>query len=95
MNGGICTDHGAIVPSPLSFISTAFSGMCRLVKRWFASHWLLGRYVSEEVVELLCAQFFVGDGKFVGNDVEIPASALAVVLSTKERGFATVIRLFE
>jgi U3 small nucleolar RNA-associated protein 22 len=43
-------------------------------------------------VELLCAQFFVGDGKFVGSDLEIPASTLAVVPSTKERGFAIVIR---
>ncbi|KAJ2925593.1 hypothetical protein H1R20_g11503, partial [Candolleomyces eurysporus] len=82
--------HRAI--AALAHQYSAFSGTCRLVKRWFASHWLLGGHVSEEVVELLCAQFFVGDGKFVGSDAEIPASTLAVVPSTKERGFATVIR---
>jgi U3 small nucleolar RNA-associated protein 22 len=70
----------------------AFSGTCRLVKRWFASHWFLGGHVSEEVVELLCAQFFVLDGKHVGTDVDIPKKTLSVVPSTKERGFAMVMR---
>ncbi|KAH6905454.1 pre-rRNA processing protein Utp22 [Coprinopsis sp. MPI-PUGE-AT-0042] len=75
----------------------AFSGTCRLVKRWFASHWLLGSHVSEETVELLCAQFFVGDGKGLGleegaSDEGEGAKVRENVPSAKERGFALVVR---
>lgn len=82
--------HRAI--AALNHQYTAFSGTCRLVKRWFASHWFLGGHVSEEAVELLCAQFFVLDGKYVGTDTDIPKYTLSVVPSTKERGFAIVMR---
>ncbi|TFK21369.1 pre-rRNA processing protein Utp22 [Coprinopsis marcescibilis] len=71
---------------------SAFPGTCRLVKRWLASHWLLGGHVSEEAVELLCAQFFVGDGKLVGAETESNIPVPNSVPSTKERGFAAVIR---
>ncbi|KAF6752889.1 pre-rRNA processing protein Utp22 [Ephemerocybe angulata] len=82
--------HRAV--AALSHQYPAFSGTCRLVKRWFASHWFLGGHVSEEVVELLCAQIFVLDGKYVGSDADIPENTLSVVPSTKERGFAMVMR---
>ncbi|KAH9061207.1 Nrap protein [Lactarius vividus] len=58
----------------------AFGGTVRLVKRWLAAHWLLRLHVGEEAVEVLCAAVFVGVG---------PAN----VPSTRERGFACVIRL--
>jgi U3 small nucleolar RNA-associated protein 22 len=35
-----------------------FSGVCRLAKRWLASHFLL-EYFEEEAVDLLCAYLFV------------------------------------
>lgn len=82
--------HRAV--AALSHQYPAFSGTCRLVKRWFASHWFLGGHVSEEVVELLCAQIFVLDGKYVGSDADIPENTLSVVPSTKERGFAMIMR---
>lgn len=82
--------HRAIVA--LSHQYPAFSGTCRLVKRWFAAHWFLGGHVSEEAVELLCAQIFVLDGKHVGSDADVPVDTLSVVPTTKERGFAMVIR---
>ncbi|KAI0300071.1 Nrap protein [Multifurca ochricompacta] len=58
----------------------AFGGTVRLVKRWLAAHWLLRLHVSEEAVEVLCAAVFVGVG-------------LAQVPTTRERGFACVVRL--
>ncbi|KAH9173856.1 Nrap protein [Lactarius sanguifluus] len=58
----------------------AFGGTVRLVKRWLAAHWLLRLHVGEEAVEVLCAAMFVGVG---------PAN----VPSTRERGFARVVRL--
>ncbi|KAI0266446.1 pre-rRNA processing protein Utp22 [Gloeopeniophorella convolvens] len=58
----------------------AFGGTVRLVKRWLAAHWLLRLHVSEEAVEVLCGAVFAGAG---------PAS----VPTTRERGFARVIRL--
>ena len=72
----------------------AFAGTVRLVKRWFACHWFLHGHVSEEVIELLCAQFFVSDGweqKIEdGQGVERFG-----VPSSKERGFAVVLEFFK
>jgi len=82
--------HRAI--ASLSHQHPAFSGTCRLVKRWFAAHWFLHGHVSEEVVELLCAQMFALDGKHIGSDEDIPEAELSVIPNTKERGFAMVIR---
>ena len=70
--------HRAI--AALCHSHSAFAGTVRLVKRWFASHWLLRGHVSEEVVELLCASFFAA-GK--AESARIPGS--------KERGFALVV----
>ena len=73
---------------------SAFSGTVRLVKRWLASHWLLHGHVSEEAVEILCAKFFVGDGRGVGLDGDAgegKRDERASVPGSKERGFATVI----
>lgn len=36
----------------------SFSGVCRLVKRWLASQFLLD-YFEEEAIDLMCAYFFV------------------------------------
>ncbi|KZV76888.1 Nrap protein [Peniophora sp. CONT] len=72
------------VLAALGHKESAFGGACRLVKRWFAAHWLLdmgsnaaeGGMITEEAVELLVARaFLVGDA---------PAS--------RERGFARVVR---
>ncbi|THU79980.1 Nrap protein [Dendrothele bispora CBS 962.96] len=78
----------------------AFAGTVRIVKRWFASHWLLHGHISEEAIELLCAAFFVeegweeevdsgesegGENKRLRRD--IPGS--------RERGFANVIRFLK
>ncbi|KAL1700082.1 Nrap protein [Schizophyllum commune] len=64
----------------------ALSGTVRLVKRWLASHMVLGGHVSEEAVELLCASVFVGRGKTRAAEetrVGVPAS--------RERGLAVVV----
>ena len=63
----------------------AYSGTVRLVKRWLASHWLLGAHISEEVVELLCAKVFLGDSTVdsLRNSMQTP--------ETKERGFFQVM----
>ena len=58
----------------------AFGGTVRLVKRWLAAHWLFRLHVEEEAVEVLCAAVFAGVGT-------------AHVPSTRERGFACVVRL--
>ncbi|KAI0079174.1 Nrap protein [Panus rudis PR-1116 ss-1] len=68
---------------------TAYAGTVRLVKRWFASHWLLGSHVTPEVVELLCARAFLGGGMISGS------KSPAHVPGTKERGFARVIELLK
>ncbi|KAF5381659.1 hypothetical protein D9615_005551 [Tricholomella constricta] len=71
---------------------SAFAGVVRLVKRWLAAHWLLHGHVSEEAVELICAAFFVGDGRSVGIDAdEDKQDERANVPGSKERGFAAVI----
>ncbi|CAL1710724.1 unnamed protein product [Somion occarium] len=68
---------------------TAFAGTVRLVKRWFASHWLLGNHVSREVVELICASFFLIGGQLSGSKQLVRAPG------TKERGFARVIEMLK
>ena len=60
----------------------AFGATVRLVKRWLAAHWLLRLHVGEEAVEVLCAAVFAGVGP-------------AHVPSTRERGFACVVRLLQ
>jgi U3 small nucleolar RNA-associated protein 22 len=72
---------------------SAYAGTVRLVKRWLASHWLLHGHVREEVVEIICAAFFVGDGRIpeAGNVGE----ERATVPGSKERGFATVVEFLK
>ncbi|KAL6304485.1 Nrap protein [Sparassis latifolia] len=82
--------HRAI--AALSHLFSAFAGTVRLVKRWFASHWLLHGHVSEEVVELLCASIFLRKGK---NVLEESAANHRTVPGTKERGFAQVIEMLK
>lgn len=79
--------HRAI--AALSHRFPAYPGTARLVKRWLASHWLLHGHVTEEAVELICAAFFLGDGKvpIVGATTEYCAGTPG----SKERGFATVV----
>ncbi|KAH7890378.1 Nrap protein [Phlebopus sp. FC_14] len=64
---------------------SAYSGTVRLVKRWLASHWLLGSHVSQEAVEMICAR------PFVGTSTMLPETA-ANVPRSKERGFALVVQ---
>ncbi len=74
--------HRAI--AALCHSHSAFAGTIRLVKRWFASHWLLRGHISEEAVEILCASFFV-QGK--AESARVPGS--------KERGFALVVEFLK
>ncbi|KAF9808684.1 hypothetical protein IEO21_07796 [Rhodonia placenta] len=71
----------------------AFSGTVRLVKRWFASHWLLRGHVSEEAVELLCAGIFLRHSPVASEDGV--ADRKAGVPGSKERGFALAIELLK
>ncbi|TFK31610.1 Nrap protein [Crucibulum laeve] len=74
---------------------SAYAGTVRLVKRWLASHWLLDGHISEEVVEIICAHFFVKPGRQVGIDIELDESAQHIVPSSKERGFAAVVHFLK
>jgi len=53
-----------LIPKLNSFLHSvqqkfsSFSGVCRLVKRWMAAHFLI-EYMEEEAVDLICAYFFV------------------------------------
>ena len=67
-----------------------FSGTVRLVKRWLASHWLLGVHVSQEAVELICAKVFIGDGLGLSEDFDDAKNQVGAPV-TKERGFAVVV----
>ncbi|KAJ7721723.1 Nrap protein [Mycena maculata] len=73
----------------------AYSPTVRLVKRWLASHWVMHGHVSEEAVEILCASFFVGDGRDLSVDPENQIAERASVPGSKERGFATVIEFLK
>lgn len=85
--------HRAI--SKLHHVFPAYSGTTRLVKRWFATHWLLGGHVSEEAVELLCAYVFIKPGWEQEHDQNPEAAPAANVPSSKERGFAMVIEFIQ
>ncbi|KAI0084988.1 Nrap protein [Irpex rosettiformis] len=79
--------HRAV--AALSHRFSAYTGTVRLVKRWLASHWLLGGHIQEEVVELLCAiVFLTGSGAAKSEGEKEKAS----VPSTKERAFALVVQ---
>ncbi|KAF9270066.1 Nrap protein [Marasmius fiardii PR-910] len=74
----------------------AFSGTVRLIKRWFASHWLLHGHITEEVIELLCARSFVVPGWDQDVDQENnPHLQAPMVPGSKERGFAAVIQFLK
>lgn len=70
---------------------TAYAGTVRLVKRWLASHWLLGEHISVEVVELLCASIFLGGSQTQAAGQKQPAR----IPGTKERGFASVVEMLK
>lgn len=74
----------------------AYAGTVRLVKRWLASHWLLESHISSEVVEILCAQFFVAspewEKKMAQEEENIQKPG---VPSSKERGFALVVEFLK
>ncbi|THG99128.1 hypothetical protein EW026_g3163 [Hermanssonia centrifuga] len=77
--------HRAI--AALSHRFSAFAGTVRLVKRWLASHWLLHGYISEEVVELICASIFLGSDASSKDRESVPG--------TKERGLAVVVEFLK
>jgi U3 small nucleolar RNA-associated protein 22 len=72
---------------------TAYSGTVRLVKRWLASHWLLHGHIGEEVVEIICAVFFINEGR--NPNAETVTQERAAVPGTKERGFAMVVEFLK
>ncbi|KAI0368535.1 Nrap protein [Pilatotrama ljubarskyi] len=83
--------HRAI--AALSHRFTAFAGTVRLVKRWFASHWLFRSHISEEAAELLCAYVFLRTGAPLAG--ETGASPTASIPGSKERGFALVVEFLK
>jgi len=85
--------HRAI--AALSHHYSAFSGTVRLVKRWLASHWLLHSHVSEEVVELICASFFVDSGRTINANTDTEQTIQHLVPASKERGFAFVVKFLK
>ena len=86
--------HRAI--AALHHLYSAFSGTVRIVKIWLASHWLLHTHISEEVVELICASFFV-DGRAATSimDMDAEQTSQHLVPGSKERGFAAVVRFLK
>ena len=74
---------------------SAFSGTVRLVKRWLASHWLLQSHISEEVVELICASFFLSGGKASIADMDTEQTSQHLVPGSKERGFSAVVQFLK
>ncbi|KAF8841474.1 Nrap protein [Paxillus ammoniavirescens] len=78
--------HRAV--TDLSHRYAAYPGTVRLVKRWIASHWLLGIHITEEAVEIICAR------PFVGASTMLPETAASVPRS-KERGFALVLEFLK
>jgi U3 small nucleolar RNA-associated protein 22 len=59
----------------------AYAGTVRLVKRWFASHWLLETHVSMEAVELVVSTVFAD------------TRGIRRAPSTREKGFACTMEL--
>ena len=79
------------VIAALSHRFTAYASTVRLVKRWLASHWLLGGHVREEAVELLCAYIFL-----TGGDASSSRDAQRESIpGTRERGFALVVEFLK
>ncbi|KAF8874426.1 Nrap protein [Infundibulicybe gibba] len=74
---------------------SAFSGTVRLVKRWLASHWLLQGHISEDLIEIICASLFIGDGKVISAGDDAPEDKRANVPGSKERGFALVVEFLK
>ena len=74
---------------------SAFSGTVRLVKRWLASHWLLQSHISEEVVEIICASFFVDGGRASIVDMDTEQTSQHLVPGSKERGFSAVVQFLK
>ena len=72
-----------------------FSGTVRIVKRWLASHWLLNTHISEEVVELICASFFVDGGRASIMDMDTEQTSQHLVPGSKERGFSAVVQFLK
>ena len=70
--------HSAILA--LHHKLSAFAHTVRLVKRWLGGHWLSAR-VTDEAVELICAQVFLS------NDGDVPACG--------KRGFVRVVEFLK
>ncbi|KAI0353298.1 Nrap protein [Trametes cingulata] len=85
--------HRAIAALCHRFV--AFAGTVRLVKRWFASHWLLKGHISEEAVELLCAYVFLRTGVPPTPLGEVGARSTSSAPGSKERGFALVVEFLK
>ncbi|PPQ69881.1 hypothetical protein CVT25_005586 [Psilocybe cyanescens] len=86
--------HRAI--AALAHHYTAFPGTVRLAKRWLAAHWLLQSHISEEVVEIICASFFVGAaGRGVTAATETEQTLQHLVPASKERGFALFVQFLK
>ncbi|PPQ69344.1 hypothetical protein CVT24_001638 [Panaeolus cyanescens] len=82
--------HRAI--AALSHHYPAFGGTVRLVKRWLASHWILQSHISDEVIEIICASFFLGGGHKITQETDIEQTSKHLVPASKERGFAAVVQ---
>ena len=85
--------HRAI--ATLAHHYSAFPGTVRLVKRWLAAHWILHAHISEELVELICASFFVNGVRTVTADADTDDTIHHLVPTSKERGFACVIQFLK
>ncbi|KAK7032899.1 mannose-6-phosphate isomerase [Favolaschia claudopus] len=85
--------HRAI--TALNHRFSAYSPTVRLVKRWLASHWVLHGHISEEVVEILCASAFVGDGSDLHLEPDSGFIERSGVPGSKERGFASVVQFLK
>lgn len=69
----------------------AYPGTVRLVKRWLSSHWLLGKHISSEAIELLCAYVFLIYGKL--EDISTDSFPSVCIPGSKELGFFRVMEL--
>ncbi|KAF9475207.1 Nrap protein [Pholiota conissans] len=85
--------HRAI--ATLAHHYSAFPGTVRLVKRWLASHWILHGHISNEVIELICASFFIDSGRTVTSDTDTEKTMQHLVPTSKERGFSCVIHFLK
>ncbi|KAJ7178760.1 Nrap protein [Mycena crocata] len=85
--------HRAVAALNHRFV--AYASTVRLVKRWLSAHWVMHGHVSDEAVEILCASFFIGDGRDLSIDPENQTAERASVPGSKERGFATVVEFLK